>query len=296
MTTVKVRAPAKVNLTLHITGQRDDGFHEIDSLVAFGPVCDALTFRHAEGLTLGVDGPEAEGVPTDHRNLVLQMAERYARGRGAQITLTKNLPSAAGIGGGSADAAATFRGLRHLWASAAAAAAPLPAELPPMETLGADIPMCLLSSGQRARGIGARLDYVELPDLPAVLVNPRVAVPTPEVFRRLVHRDNPPMAETLPDFSGPAELIAWLGAQRNDLEAPARGIAPVIDRVLDALAATKDCALARMSGSGATCFGLYATQGAADAAATRIAADHPGWWVAGGVLGSWLDHAQPRFS
>lgn len=303
MTTVSVWAPAKINLTLHVTGQRDDGYHELDSLVAFAPVADKLIIQDGNTLSLTVDGPEARGVPADMDNLVLRAAAEMAEGRGASISLTKSLPSAAGIGGGSSDAAAAVRGLLAFWNSQADVDAMVAAATDPeavrekwswLVGLGADVLMCLHPHSQRTRGIGDRIELVELPALPAVLVNPRVGVSTPAVFDGLIERENPPMAEVLPAFADTAQLIDWLGAQRNDLEPPARAIAPVIDQVLAAVSATDGCALARMSGSGATCFGLYPNEEAAQAATRRLAADHSDWWVSGGNLGSWVNRSAPR--
>lgn len=255
---IEAFAPAKVNLSLHVTGQRADGYHLLDSLVVFADVGDRLWFDPAETLLIEVSGPFAAGVPTDRRNLVWQAAQLAGwRGR---IRLEKNLPHGAGIGGGSADAAAVLR---------AFGAAQRAAEL------GADVPVCLRTGPQRMRGIGDVLAPV--PDFPAfdlLLVNPRIEVPTGPVFNGLVRKDNPPMPDAIPAFSDTAALCDWLGQQRNDLEAPARALAPQIDDVLTALG---DAQLARMSGSGATCFGVYADATRAEA---QIRAAHPDWWVA----------------
>lgn len=262
-------APAKVNLALHVTGRRADGYHLLDSLVAFADVGDRITLAHAAETRLTVTGPRAEGVPADARNLVWRAADLH--GTCVDITLEKHLPAAAGIGGGSSDAAATLRALETLTGHAPA--------LDPL-TLGADVPVCLRPTATRMQGIGEMLHPVDLPPLPAILVNPGVEVPTGPVFATLPSPDNPPMTD-LPAVLDSASVLRWLTAQRNDLQRPALGLQPVIAQVLDALS---DAQLARMSGSGATCFGLYPDRDAADRAARRIAARHPDWWTAACTL------------
>lgn len=269
------RAPAKINLTLHVTGQRPDGYHLLDSLVVRADVADTLELRPAVDLTLRVEGPLSAGVPADARNLVLKAAHLLdaGAGRGAEIVLTKHLPAAAGIGGGSADAAAALLALAELWQ------VPLPDGV---ERLGADVPVCLHTGPQRMQGVGERLSAVPaLPDCAVVLVNPGVSVPTPQIFAALRSKENAPMPEALPEWSDAAALADWLGGQRNDLEPAALSVAPQIG---ECLAALDDALLARMSGSGATCFGLYATRPQAEAAADRIAAAQPDWWVRAGIL------------
>ena len=223
---------------------------------------------------LRVTGPRGEGVPHGPENLVARAAALFDPPVAAGLTLDKHLPAASGIGGGSADAAATLAAL------AALAGRPLPGAEAVLR-LGADVPVCLAGRPARMQGIGGELSPVPaLPPCWLVLVNPGVAVPTPEVFRRLTRRDNPPMPDPLPHWRDTADLAQWLAGQRNDLEAPAQAIAPVIRTVLARLAATPGCALARMSGSGATCFGLYGDEAAARQAAGAIAAENPGWWLA----------------
>lgn len=265
-------APAKINLALHVTGQRSSGLHELDSLVAFASVGDRLTARLSDVTTLSVTGPMAEGVPTDARNLVLRAAGFL--GLDAAFTLEKNLPAAAGIGGGSSDAAAALRLLCAVTGR----------EMPEgTEVLGADVPVCLAPRATRMRGIGERLERVSMPPLPAILVNPRAGVPTGAVFARLDRKDNPPMA-ALPAFTDPEQVAGWLAEQRNDLEAPALEIQPVIGTLLARLAALPGVLLARMSGSGATCFALFATCSEARDAAQRLGDENPGWWVADTLL------------
>lgn len=295
----RVFAPAKINLTLHVTGRRSDGYHLLDSLVSFAPVGDWLTVAPGEGLTLEVSGPEAAGVPDDMSNLALRAAALLAGHEGAALTLEKNLPAASGIGGGSADAAAALRGIATLSGEIPQGFLELPDLLMQRHAerilgLGADVPMCVLSHPLRARGIGERLGLVTLPDVAAVLVNPRLPVSTPAVFKALETRDNPPMPDTLPEFPDAAALIGFLARMRNDLEAPALRVEPGIRAVLDALAGQGGCGLARMSGSGATCFGLFLSEDDATAAAKALTEAHPGWWVASGVLGDCSELALPR--
>ncbi len=285
--TVSVFAPAKVNLTLHVTGLRDDGYHLLDSLVAFAPVGDTVEAGPGAGLSLAIEGPEAGALAGDGDNLVLRGAALVAAGRSASLRLTKRLPVASGIGGGSSDAAAAVRAGCALWQAEAPGTAALAA-------LGADVPMCLTPRPWRVRGIGERLDPVDLPPLPAVLANPRLPVATPAVFRALARRDNPPMPGTLPAFADAAALIGWLAGCRNDLEAAALKVEPAIAGVLAALAALDGARLVRMSGSGATCFALFESEVRAEAAARALAAWHPDWWVASGVLGDQTDAAGPR--
>ncbi|MEM8554548.1 MAG: 4-(cytidine 5'-diphospho)-2-C-methyl-D-erythritol kinase [Pseudomonadota bacterium] len=269
-------APAKVNLTLHVTGQRDDGYHLLDSLVVFVDVADRLTVRLADETALAVTGPMSAGVPSDPRNLVWKAAE--LAGLRAEITLEKHLPAAAGIGGGSSDAAAMLRAARSLTGHGF----PDPAAV---LSLGADVPVCLEPKALRMRGIGEVIDPVpELPPLCLVLANPGVEVPTPAVFKALTTKSNPPMPPALPPWSDAIDFCHWLGQQRNDLEPPARSISPEIARVIDALAVTDGCLLARMSGSGATCFGMFEDEAAANSAQASIAARFPTWWCASGAV------------
>lgn len=282
MTTVAVCAPAKINLALHVTGRRDDGYHLLDSLVAFAGVGDLLQIREAGSGTLTVSGPEAEGVPTGSGNLVLRVAAAFwPPVAPICFHLDKRLPAAAGIGGGSADAAACFRGLAVLRAARGDAEdLAAPEAIAELLSIGADVPMCVTCAPARVEGIGERLSPVEgLPAFPVVLANPRVSVPTGAVFGGLERRENPPMEDLPADPSDRAALLAWLARQRNDLEAPALSRAPEIGQALGALRETAGCRLARMSGSGATCFALYDDDRAAEAAAEALRVAHPGWWV-----------------
>ncbi|TMV84195.1 4-(cytidine 5'-diphospho)-2-C-methyl-D-erythritol kinase [Thioclava sp. BHET1] len=268
-------APAKVNLTLHVTGQRADGYHLLDSLVVFAATGDRLSVEPDAQLGLTITGPRGTGLAADDRNLVLRAAAllQPEPEQGARITLEKYLPVASGIGGGSSDAATALRLLAALWHR----------DIPGVEAamrLGADLPVCLAARPSRMAGVGERLSPVpEIPPAWLVLVNPGVAVSTPAIFRALRRRDNPPMPEVLPQWPDAQALAAWLATQRNDMEPAARAEAPVIDSALAALGAQRGCLLARMSGSGATCFGLFGEERRAAEAAAAIAADWPGWWV-----------------
>ncbi|WP_341863449.1 4-(cytidine 5'-diphospho)-2-C-methyl-D-erythritol kinase [Gymnodinialimonas sp. 57CJ19] len=267
-------APAKVNLALHVTGKREDGFHLLDSLVVFAGGGDWLTFAPADTLSLQVRGPRARGVPEDGRNLVWKAAQWLAPGRGAAITLDKHLPHAGGIGGGSADAACALRGLAQMWGVDVPRGA---------EALGADVPVCLHGRPVRMRGIGEVLEDVPpLPPVWIVLVNAGQEVPTGPVFKALERTDNPPLPA--PAWDGFDGFMAWLQETRNDLQTAAKTVSPIIDDVLARLSQTHGCRLARMSGSGGTCFGLFEAEADAVAAATAMPAD---WWAeAAPVLGA----------
>lgn len=264
-------APAKVNLSLHVTGQRDDGYHLLDSLVAFVAVGDRVTVAPGQGLR--ITGPQAGALPVDDDNLCLRAAR--AMGGGVAVTLDKVLPVSSGIGGGSADAAAVLRAMARM-------GRPLP-DAASVLRLGADVPVCLAGRPVRMEGVGERLSPVALPPAWVVLANPGVAVATPAVFRALARRDNAPMPP-LPALADTPALAAFLRAQRNDLQAAAIGLAPAIADVLGALAAQPGCLLARMSGSGATCLGLFAARAGAEAAAKALLRARPLWWVAAGAV------------
>lgn len=266
-------ARAKVNLCLHVTGRRADGYHLLDSLVVFAETGDRITVSPADCLSLTVTGPQAGTLGAGDDNLCLRAARAFGLPLGAAITLEKNLPIASGIGGGSADAAAVLLALSRLWGVALPDAAAVLA-------LGADVPVCLAGKPARMRGVGERVD--PLPDLPPawlVLVNPGVAVSTPAVFRALKTPDNPGLPPTLPPLATAQALAEFLRGQRNDLELPALSLAPLVGRVTAALAGQAGCLLARMSGSGATVFGLFAHQEQAVSAAVAMRRTQPGWWV-----------------
>lgn len=278
--TTKQTAPAKVNLTLHVTGQRDDGYHLLDSLVVFAAVRDQLSAVIAPDLRITVSGPFSAGVPTNDTNLVLRAAAalRAVRGvtKGAAITLEKHLPHAAGIGSGSADAAAALALLAELWA-----VPPLPATAPEIVALGADVPVCMRSPAPtRMSGIGDILSPVpKLPDCALVLVRPPVEVPTGVVFKGLAHKDGAPM-EPMPEGMDFDAFARWLSTQRNDLAPPACLLAPDIVEAIAKLKAIPTVAAAGMSGSGATCFGLVKDMATARQVARVIQVSRMNWWVA----------------
>lgn len=296
---VSVFAPAKINLTLHVTGQRADGYHLLDSIVAFADVGDDLFIQIGNTLSVTTEGPEAAAVPADMNNLVLQVARLFKDMPGASFLLTKRLPVSSGIGGGSADAAAAFRGLMTFWSGGEVAAELYEPHRTPMSKallkLGADIPMCLLSQAARIGGIGEEISPLPgMPPIDAVLVNPRRAVSTPAVFGAMQERSNPAMAQTLPSFAGFNDFVLWLAEQRNDMQSAAIALEPSIATVLTALQSDDSCRLARMSGSGATCFGLYQGADAAKAAADTLQLHHPDWWVVATKIGSQTARAMPR--
>ncbi|MBI1170291.1 4-(cytidine 5'-diphospho)-2-C-methyl-D-erythritol kinase [bacterium] len=272
---VERKARAKINLALHVTGRRADGYHLLDSIVAFAETGDRILVAPAAKLTLTVTGPMAAGLTAGPDNLVLRAARALGQGRGAAITLDKHLPVASGIGGGSADAAATLLALGDLWGCAL----PEPAAV---LALGADVPVCLAGHAARMQGIGEIITPLTLPEAHLVLVNPGFGLATADVFRALIRRDNPAIEMTKVPLPDAAALADWLSRLRNDLQAPAERLAPGIATVIAALEAQRGCLLARMSGSGATCFGLFATAETAAAAATALA--RPGWWVRAAAL------------
>jgi 4-diphosphocytidyl-2-C-methyl-D-erythritol kinase len=277
-------APAKVNLCLHVTGRRADGYHQLDSLVAFADIGDRVTARRAPSLTLAVTGPEAGGLAdaADDNNLVLRAARLLADhtgidSPGAALHLEKNLPVAAGIGGGSSDAAASLRALCRLW------------HLPIEETvlarlgarLGADVPVCLHAGAAWVAGIGERVDPVpDLPPVGIVLANPRRALPTAAVFRARSGPFGAGAERFRPTPSDAGALAAALADCRNDLTEAAVALVPEIAEVLAALARLPGVLIARMSGSGATCFALFADLAAAASAGALLATARPRWWCA----------------
>ncbi len=267
---IEAFAPAKINLTLHVTGQRADGYHRLDSLVMLTDVGDRLTVEKAATTSLNVVGPMAEGIPTNRSNLVIRAADLL--GVAAKITLEKSLPAMAGIGGGSSDGAATIRALCALYDL------PIPCA-DALAALGADVPVCMEPELVRMRGIGDEIDHLDTPpDWSMILVNPRVSVSTPQVFSAMNARDNPLMTEPFPDWGDFDGTIAWLSEQRNDMQEAAVGLQPVIGQVLVELSNSEGCALARMSGSGATCFAIYKTASERDAALEVLRQHHPVWW------------------
>ena len=276
-------APAKVNLFLHVTGKRDDGYHLLDSLVVFAEAADQIRFTHSETLAFAVTGPFAASLAAEPDNLVLRAARMLAAESGLRpagtLTLDKRLPVASGVGGGSADAAATLRLLCRVW------------RLNPLDQavariasrLGSDVPVCLYSQPMRMRGVGDKLTHApSLPPCGLVLVNPGVPLATAAVFRARASENCSPEAVLSDVWDTIPQVAATLRGLTNDLEAPAIGLVPTIRDVLRAIADRPGCLLARMSGSGATCFGLFANAEGATVAAGELA--RPGWWTWGGGL------------
>lgn len=280
-------APAKINLALHITGRRENGYHDLESLIVFADIADELDANVADADSLTISGPFGGKLKTEPNNLVLRAVAAF-RARwphlapaGLAINLIKNLPVAAGIGGGSADAAAALRLM------AALAPEPVPvADLADLAAgLGADVPACLLSRPLVARGVGEILSPLpEFPGLYVTLVNPGIGVATADVFRRLRAHDNYPMPALPVPLTRPAQLALWLAETRNDLEPPAVKLVPEIGVLIDELAETPGCVLARMSGSGATVFGLFGAEGQAHEAAAQMRRLHPDYWVSAAPL------------
>ncbi|ABD89879.1 4-(cytidine 5'-diphospho)-2-C-methyl-D-erythritol kinase [Rhodopseudomonas palustris] len=287
-------ARAKVNLTLRVLGRRVDGYHELESVVAFADCADRLTLQAGSELSLTATGPRVQECGDNADNLVIKAArllgERVADLRTGSFALDKQLPIAAGIGGGSADAAAALR----LLARANDLALDDPRLIDAARKTGADVPVCLASKSCIMTGIGETLLPLALPRLPVVMVNPRVAVATKDVFAALGLRSGQlrvgvtdvVTAPKWPDQAAPLDAwIAVLAAGINDLEAPAKKLQPVIGEVLKLLGKARGARLARMSGSGATCFAIFADAAAAEAAAQSVSAAHPDWWVHAGTLG-----------
>jgi 4-diphosphocytidyl-2-C-methyl-D-erythritol kinase len=274
-------APAKINLSLRVLGRRPDGYHELESLVVFATFGDRLTLHPGEEFALTVSGPFAAALDTD--NLVASAVRRAQaadpRLRTGAFHLEKKLPVAAGLGGGSSDAAAALRTLGRANPDHSAALDWLALAA----TLGADVPVCFAARPALMRGIGERLHFIErLPQASIVLVNPRRPLSAGDVFRAL---DAAPLqaaavsSAPLPSFDTLDELVAYLRSSANDLEAPAKVLCPEIERVQAALAAQSAARLVRMSGSGPTCFALFANRAEADTAAAAITRHEPGWWV-----------------
>lgn len=276
---VRAAAPAKLNLYLHVLGRRADGYHLLDSLVAFAALGDTVSVRPAGRLTVSVSGPFGAALADEPDNLVLRAARRLAEAKavpaGGAIELVKRLPVSAGLGGGSSDAAAVLRAFDRLWGLGMEGA-----ELNQLaRDLGADVPVCIAGRASFVSGIGAAVEPAPaLPQAALVLANPGVPLATKEVYA--AHRgagSEPARFREAPRDT--AHLAALLAARRNDLTEPAQALVPAIGTVLEALAGKPGCLLARMSGSGPTCFGLFADAAAAERAAKALAADHPDWWL-----------------
>jgi 4-diphosphocytidyl-2-C-methyl-D-erythritol kinase len=281
MATIEIVAPAKINLFLHVVGKRADGYHLLESLVSFANVGDEIELTEATSFDLILDGPFAQNLSASPANLVAKAAQMLAEyaGRSAdvRIRLTKNLPVASGIGGGSSDAAATLLACAQLWGLKS-----LPSDSEIASKLGADVPVCLRRRPTLMSGIGEILaDAPDTPSADVVMVNPGVALNTADVFRA-----------RLGPFTAPGKAVPTIGlrnilnATHNDLQPAALSLAPAISDVVTTLQAQAGCIGARMSGSGATCFGLYQDRASATQAALNIAAAHATWWVTPGRLGA----------
>jgi len=284
---------AKVNLSLRVIGRRADGYHDLESVVAFADCADRLTLEPGGELRLATTGPLAAACGETSDNLVFKAAKLLAEAvpnlKLGAFSLDKVLPVAAGIGGGSADAAAALRLLARL--------NNLPLDDARLQKValatGADVPVCLLSRACDMTGVGEQLLPLALPSMPCVMVNPRVAVATKDVFQALGLRNGELLVGATDVLESPAwpeagaSIADWvdvLESVANDLEAPALRIEPVIGDVLGALRSSAGVRLARMSGSGATCFAIYGASAEAHSAAEKIRNDHPGWWVHAGTL------------
>jgi 4-diphosphocytidyl-2-C-methyl-D-erythritol kinase len=288
---LSVFAPAKINLYLHITGRLDNGYHLLDSLVAFADIGDEISIVSAHGFEFSIEGPYANAFgpkdrdcSPDSSNLVVQAVWMLARAAqkvpNVRIRLTKNLPLASGIGGGSSDAAAVIWGLLEWWK--------IPKQAPYVQglmmRLGADVPVCLNCRPARVRGIGDVLDPAPgLAEIPVVLVNPGRPCVTSEAFSRFAGKFREPVAFP-PGLEKTEALVSFLRQQDNDLLKPALEMVPEIGNILSALDAEEGCVFTRMSGSGATCFGLFENEVLAMKAAQDLARNNPDWWVKKGWL------------
>jgi len=286
--TIRERARAKVNLTLHVKGKRPDGYHELESLVVFADVADELEFSPDIDDRLEIDGAFAALLEGD--NLVMKAKRAVAEWLDLDIhghfRLRKNIPVAAGLGGGSSDAAAAIRALVATYGENRDARD----FVGKSAQIGADVPVCLYGRAAWMCGLGERITPVaKIVPLPAILVNPRIKLSTADVFRTLAAKPLEPGAEVSPfsvstDWTSPESAASSLAEGRNDLEAPAIALEPQVARVLDTLRALDGCLLSRLSGSGPTCFGVFLSTEKAEAAARALSAAQPNWWVAPTVL------------
>lgn len=281
------QAPAKINLALHVLGQQANGYHELDSLVVFADICDYLEAEQVRGADcLTIHGPFGSSLEANYDNLVLKAvaAVRTLQGNskgGIAFKLKKNLPVSSGIGGGSADAAAALELISEIWPSISNQSIDNIAR-----SLGADIPMCLVQTPLRATGLGEKIETIpHLPSMAIVLINPLVPISTPAVFDNLEQKSNQLISDIGQGWRDFGEMISFLDQTRNDLASPARILVPQIAEIEQAMGAQQHCALARMTGSGATIFGLFKNLAQAKTAADKLATKFPAYWVkAGRVL------------
>ena len=270
------KASAKVNLCLQIVGQKSNGFHLLDSIVGFTEFGDHLSFKKSDELELTAKGAFSDQIPVDKSNLILKAAELLRKinniKTGAHITLTKNLPPSAGLGGGSSDAAATIRGLSRLWDT------DLP-EIDDLMKIGSDLPVCIHQKTQHMKGFGEVLEEINtFPNLPILLVNPLKKVSTQTVFRMLKNKKNRPLSKFEKLSQAKQDWINWLLLQRNDLMEPAVKVEPVIYEVLRLISKQISVEKVSMSGSGATCFGIFENKHDCDLAMKRVRLERPDWW------------------
>ncbi len=283
MSSLRKFAPAKINLFLHVTGKRDDGYHTLESLVAFADIGDELCLEPAPNLSLSIDGPYAHNLSATD-NSIIKAAQFFAQHHdlksGGHFKLTKNLPIASGIGGGTADAAAALHLLEE------AHGRPIP-DAVTLTTLGADVPVCVNGDVVMMQGIGEIITPVAaFPPCDVLLINSGHSVATADVFRGLQpHYSAPLVQPTAQGWDSLGSLTDFLQTTRNDLIKPALSVAPQISSVVAGLSRAKGCKVARMSGSGATCFGIFESSAAAQIAAETIADLHPTWWIKQGTLG-----------
>lgn len=273
-------ANAKINLSLKVLGKRSDGYHQLESLVVFASTADKLTCCDADELALAITGPFSQGLSSGDDNLIMKAARLYAAALGRDptvaFTLEKNLPLASGIGGGSADAAAAVRAMMRLWGDPPGSISELTLQL------GADVPVCMHKQPSFMTGVGENIRRVpRLPEVHAILVNPGVEVSTADVFKTLNAGpiEAPPRLPVMSGVETFDRLLGWLEQNSNDLEAPAIELAPVIEDVLKRLRQSAGCKLARMSGSGATCFALFDNPFDATEVAAGLRRAEPTWWV-----------------
>lgn len=279
--TIHTFAPAKINLYLHVSEKLENGYHALDSLIAFANVGDEITLTPAAEFSLHIDGPFAESIPADENNLAMKAAKLFTDKTGkplnCQMTLTKNLPASAGIGGGSADAAAALRALEQFWDIKL----PKPDILAICNALGADVPVCYANRAARILGIGNVQDTrYALPTLHAVLINPLIPCPTGSIFKNF----NEPFQTREPDIAEGDAFLPFIKAQKNQLTPAAIQAVPDIEHILSALRSQKNCLFARMSGSGASCFGIFESEEDSTNAARAIESQNPHWWVRACVL------------
>ena len=267
-------ANAKINLTLHVTGKLPNGFHEIDSLVVFTSFGDTLELEPAEGFSLSTQGPYSKALPHPSENIILSALRLLEeRGTGFRINLEKSIPVSAGLGGGSVNAALALRLASDYLKY------PLPADTRKITSIGSDLPVCLTGKPSMVSGLGEKIAVLgSFPEFPLLLVNPNKPVQTQDVYKGLTKVNNSSQTP-FPALGNKNDIISWIREQRNDLEPPALQLCPEIKDILSRLQDQEGCLVARMSGSGGTCFGIFQTAEQVSVAAKAIKQLEPGWWV-----------------